>query len=171
LKTDLNVVTLLVFGCSLPAVVMAFKINERTLADWLDKAGELARRVQEQLVCVRDSLVWARDGFTTWKGQTLRFSVKETQGKRGTVTTAFMERPKATLRTWLPVLTHRETAPVSGAPTPERCSGPHPRCPVVLHKHDAQGGSTGGTAKIRKRVGWDDRCWGQLFQCFPGAST
>jgi transposase-like protein len=55
LKTDLNdvtlVVTLLVFGCPLPAVVMPFKLDERTLADWLDKAGEHAMRVQDQLVC------------------------------------------------------------------------------------------------------------------------
>ena len=55
LKTDLNivvlVVTLLVFGCPLPAIVMAFRIDERTLADWLDKAGEHAARVQDHLVC------------------------------------------------------------------------------------------------------------------------
>ena len=55
MKTDLNAVTLiltlLIFGCPLPAIVMAFKIDERTLADWLDKAGEHAGRVQEHLVC------------------------------------------------------------------------------------------------------------------------
>ena len=55
LKSDLNVVTLvvtlLIFGCPLPAIVMAFKIDERTLADWLDKAGEHAQRVQDHLVC------------------------------------------------------------------------------------------------------------------------
>lgn len=55
LKTDLSVVTLvltlLIFGCPLPAIVMAFKIDERTVADWLDKAGEHAQRVQDHLVC------------------------------------------------------------------------------------------------------------------------
>ena len=30
---------------------MAFKLDERTLADWLDKAGEHASRVQDHLVC------------------------------------------------------------------------------------------------------------------------
>ncbi|WP_407542705.1 hypothetical protein Q0M94_21520 (plasmid) [Deinococcus radiomollis] len=44
MKTDLDMVTLiltlLIFGCPPPAVVMAFKIDERTLSDWLDKAGE-----------------------------------------------------------------------------------------------------------------------------------
>jgi len=38
LKTDLNAVmlilTLLIFGYPLPAIVIAFKIDECTLADW-----------------------------------------------------------------------------------------------------------------------------------------
>ncbi|WP_407542038.1 hypothetical protein Q0M94_17305 (plasmid) [Deinococcus radiomollis] len=54
MKTDLDMVTLiltlLIFGCLLPAVVMAFKVDERTLGDWLDKAGEHAQRVQNHLV-------------------------------------------------------------------------------------------------------------------------
>ena len=33
--------------------------------------------------------------------------IEETQGKRGTVNTAFVERLNATLRTWLPALTRR----------------------------------------------------------------
>ncbi|WP_407542931.1 hypothetical protein Q0M94_24975 (plasmid) [Deinococcus radiomollis] len=72
MKTDLNAVTLiltlLIFGCLLPAIVMAFKIDERTLADWLDKAGEHAVRVQEHLVCqghfelgqVQADVLWCR---------------------------------------------------------------------------------------------------------------
>ena len=222
LKTNLNVVTLiltlLIFGCPIPAIVMAFKIDERTLADWLDKAGEHAQRVQEHLVCqgqldlgqvqadelwcrsqrgvlwlatamsvasrlliwgsvasgrtedliaevvqhihraarLQSPILWATDGFATWKGQILRFFrsavqngrpgrprlvewaelhivqvvkrtcgerierrlafgdlfealhlIEETQGKRGTVNTAFVERLNATLRTWLPALTRR----------------------------------------------------------------
>ena len=55
LKTEVNIVvlvlTLLMFGCPVPAIVAAFKLDERTLADWIDKAGEHAQRVQEQLVC------------------------------------------------------------------------------------------------------------------------
>ena len=222
LKTDLNVVTLiltlLIFGCPLPATLMAFKIDERTLADWLDKAGEHAQRVQEHLVCqghldlgqvqadelwcrsqrgvlwlatamgvtsrlliwgtvasgrteamitevvqhvhraarLQSPILWATDGFTTWKAQILLFFrsavlsgrpgrprllewaelhivqvvkrsygerierrlafgdlfealhlIEETQGRRGTVNTAFVERLNATLRTWLPALTRR----------------------------------------------------------------
>ena len=33
------ILTLLLFGCPIPAIVMAFKVHERPLADWLDKAG------------------------------------------------------------------------------------------------------------------------------------
>ena len=220
LKSDLNVVTLiltlLMFGCPLSAVVMAFKTDERTVADWLDKAGGHARRVQEHLVCqgrldlgqvqadelwcrsqrgvlwlatavsvasrlliwgtvasgrseamiaevvqhvhrairLQSRILWATDGFATWKGQVLHCFrsavlsgrpgrprlvewaelhivqvvkrsygerierrlafgdlfealqlIEETQGKRGTVNTAFVERLNATLRTWLPALT------------------------------------------------------------------
>lgn len=212
------VLTLLIFGCPIPAIVMAFKIDERTLADWLDKAGEHAQRVQEHLVCqgqqglgqvqaderwwrsqrgvlwlatavsvasrlliwgkvasgrteemiaevvqhvhraarLQSPILWASDGFATWKKQMLRafrsavhtgrrgrpklvawaelhivqvvnrtygerierrlacgdlfealHLIEVTQGKRGTVNTAFVERLNATLRTWLPALTRR----------------------------------------------------------------
>ena len=214
LKADLDVVvlilTLLTFGCPLPAIVMAFKIDERTIGDWLDKAGEHAARVQDHLVCqgqldlgqvqgdelwcrsqrgvlwlataisvasrfliwgtvasgrteamitdvvqhihraarLQSPILWATDGFATWKGTILRIFrsavqsgrrgrprlvewaelhivqvvkrtygertlrrlafgdlfealrlIEETQGKRGTVNTAFVERLNATLRT------------------------------------------------------------------------
>ena len=150
LKIDLNVVTLvltlLIFGCPLPAIVMASKIDERTLADWLDKSGEHAMHVQDHLVCqgqldlgqvqadeiwcrsqrgvlwlatavsaasrlliwrtvasgrtkamIRDvvqhvhraarlqsPILWAPDGFATWKGQILRiFRSTVHNGRRG----------------------------------------------------------------------------------------
>ncbi|WP_407542437.1 hypothetical protein Q0M94_22830 (plasmid) [Deinococcus radiomollis] len=67
MKTDLNLVslilTLLIFGCRLPAIVMAFKNDERTIADWLDEAGEHAMRVQNHLVCqVQHDLGQAQQG-------------------------------------------------------------------------------------------------------------
>lgn len=222
LKTDLDLVTLvltlLIFGCPIPAVVMAFKLDERTLADWIAKAGEHAARVQEHLVCqgkldlgqvqadelwcrtqrgvvwiatamsvasrlliwgkvasgrtdelisevvkhvhraarLQSPILWATDGFGTWKThilhcfrtalltgrqgrpklvhwselhivqvvkRTYRDSIErrlafgdlfealhlieDSQGKRGTMNTAFVERLNATLRTWLPALTRR----------------------------------------------------------------
>ena len=212
------VLTLLVFGCPIPAIVAAFKLDERTIADWIDKSGEHAQRVQEKLVCraqldlgqvqadelwcrsqrgvlwlatavsvasrlliwgklaagrtedmiddvvnhvhraarLQSPILWAVDGFSTWKTSILHaFRVKVengrrgrpklvqwaelhivqlvkrtrgerierrlafgdlfealhmievTQGKRGTVNTAFVERLNGTLRTWLPALTRR----------------------------------------------------------------
>lgn len=212
------VLTLLIFGCPIPAVVAAFKVDERTLADWIDKAGEHAQRVQEHLVCqghlelgqvqadelwcrsqrgvlwlatamsvasrlliwgkvasgrteglinevvaqvhratrLQSPILWATDGFATWKScilhhfrcavltgrrgrpalvqwaelhivqvvkrtygerieRRLAFGdlfealhlIETTQGKPGTINTAFVERLNATLRTWLPALTRR----------------------------------------------------------------
>ena len=45
------VLTLLAFGCPVPAIVAAFALDERTIAEWQQKAGDQARQVQEQLVC------------------------------------------------------------------------------------------------------------------------
>ncbi len=47
----LVVLALLAHGCPVPAVVFAFGVDERTVADWQLKAGRHAKTVQEQLVC------------------------------------------------------------------------------------------------------------------------
>jgi transposase-like protein/IS1 family transposase len=47
----LCVLTLLAYGCPLPAIVVAFGVDERTVADWQRKAGRHAQQVQERLVC------------------------------------------------------------------------------------------------------------------------
>jgi hypothetical protein len=47
----LVVLTLLAYGCPIPAIVAAFALDERTVADWHLAAGQHARHVQEQLVC------------------------------------------------------------------------------------------------------------------------
>ncbi|MFC6803900.1 hypothetical protein ACFQDE_20970 [Deinococcus caeni] len=212
------VLTLLMFGCPIPAIVAAFKLDGRTIADCVDKSGEHAQRVQEYLVCqgelnlgqvqadelwcrsqrgvlwlatavsvasrlliwgklaagptedmiddvvdhvhraarLQSPILWATDGFSTWKASILHYfrakvengrrgrpklvewaelhivqlvkrsrgerierrlafgdlfealhMIEVTQGKRGTVNTAFVERLNATLRTWLPALTRR----------------------------------------------------------------
>ena len=55
LKQPLNLVlvvlTLLAYGCPIPAVVATFGLDERTIAAWQDKAGQHAKRVQQQVVC------------------------------------------------------------------------------------------------------------------------
>ena len=45
------VLTLLAFGCPLPAIVAAFGLDERTVAAWHRKAGWHAKGVQEHVVC------------------------------------------------------------------------------------------------------------------------
>jgi transposase-like protein len=47
----LLVVTLLAYGCPIPALVAAFRVDERTIAAWQRKAGQHAKRVQQQLIC------------------------------------------------------------------------------------------------------------------------
>lgn len=51
LELVLLVVTLLAYGCPIPALVAAFGLDERTIADWQRKAGQHARQVQTQVVC------------------------------------------------------------------------------------------------------------------------
>src|SRR6266496_1133269 len=47
----LVVLSLLAYGCPIPALVATFDLDERTVADWQSKAGQHARQVQEQVVC------------------------------------------------------------------------------------------------------------------------
>ena len=44
------VLTLLAFGCPVPAIVAAFGLDERTVAAWQSKAGQHAKAVQEHVV-------------------------------------------------------------------------------------------------------------------------
>ena len=41
------IVTLLAHGCPVQAIVTAFMIDERTVTDWLKKAGKFAKQIQE----------------------------------------------------------------------------------------------------------------------------
>jgi transposase-like protein len=44
------VVTLLSYGCPVQAIVHAFGLDERTVADWRDRAGVHCQRVHQQIV-------------------------------------------------------------------------------------------------------------------------
>ena len=46
------VLALLSHGCPVQAIVFALEIDERTVRDWQHKAGQHARQVQEQVVCM-----------------------------------------------------------------------------------------------------------------------
>lgn len=45
------ILTLLAHGCPIPAIVAAFFVDERTVTDWLQKAGQHGALIQEQVVC------------------------------------------------------------------------------------------------------------------------
>jgi transposase-like protein len=45
------VLTLLAYGCPIPAIVAAFALDERTVAAWHHKAGQHARQVQDTVIC------------------------------------------------------------------------------------------------------------------------
>lgn len=45
------VLTLLAYGCPVPAIVAAFYVDERTVALWHGKAGQQGKRVQAEIVC------------------------------------------------------------------------------------------------------------------------
>jgi transposase-like protein len=47
----LLVLTLLAYGCPIPALIAAFGLDERTIASWQRKAGQHAKLVQQHLVC------------------------------------------------------------------------------------------------------------------------
>jgi transposase-like protein len=49
-KTVSLVVTLLAHGCPVQAIVAAFRLDERTVADWWARAGQQGQAVQEYLV-------------------------------------------------------------------------------------------------------------------------
>lgn len=71
----LLVLTLLAYGCPVPAIVAAFGLDERTVAAWLKKAGRHAKAVQAQVVCSGqvdlgqvqgDELYVKHQGGTVW---------------------------------------------------------------------------------------------------------
>lgn len=49
-KTVICVVTLLAFGCPLPAIVAAFGVDERTVAAWQQRAGKHCQQIHKALV-------------------------------------------------------------------------------------------------------------------------
>ncbi len=60
------VLVLLSHGCPVQAIVAAFGLDERTVADWLEKAGRHCQRVHKHLVkgvelgCVQADELWVK---------------------------------------------------------------------------------------------------------------
>jgi transposase-like protein/IS1 family transposase len=53
--TMVLVLTLLLHGCPIPAIVAAFALDERTVRAWLHKAGAHAAMLHERMVCAVDA--------------------------------------------------------------------------------------------------------------------
>ena len=89
------VLTLLAYGCPTQAVVHAYDPDERTVTDWLWRAGQHGKAVQETLLCqerldlgqvqadelcvrVRGGHVWLATVMTVASRMLLRGAVRET---------------------------------------------------------------------------------------------
>jgi IS1 family transposase len=79
------VVTLLVFGCPVPAIVQAYGLDERTVASWRNRAGKQSQAVHEALVMQgklaldhvqADEIRVKGRGFIAWVGMALMVSTR-----------------------------------------------------------------------------------------------
>lgn len=84
LKTDpqivIQVITLMAYGCPLPAIVHAFKLDERTVKAWWRKAGDHCQHFHEEMVQSQqldlgqvqaDEIKVKVQGGTLWMGMLL----------------------------------------------------------------------------------------------------
>jgi transposase-like protein len=78
-------VTLLAHGCPVQAIVAAFGLDERTVADWLKRSGEHCRKVHERLVAEQkfelgqvqaDEIRVKAQGETLWLAQAIMVSTR-----------------------------------------------------------------------------------------------
>ena len=95
----LTVLTLLAYGCPIPAIVAAFTLDERTVADWHLKAGQHAQAIQDQLVCQ------GQVDLGQVQGDELYVTTQ-----RGTVWMATAMSVFARLFLWGAIAPHRDTA-------------------------------------------------------------
>ena len=56
----IKIITLLAYGCPIPAIVVAFGLDVRTIRSWLLKAGQHCRGVHEHLICNKYKLMKSR---------------------------------------------------------------------------------------------------------------
>lgn len=60
------VLTLLAAGCPVPAIVLAFGLDERTVASWQLIAGEHAQRIQQEKVCQGGLVAYQMQADEMW---------------------------------------------------------------------------------------------------------
>src|SRR6266700_2373985 len=86
-STDLvvTVVTLLAFGCPVQAIVQAYKLDERTVASWRDRAGKQCQRVHEAIIeqgqldlihVQADEIRVKARGMVAWMGLSMMVSTR-----------------------------------------------------------------------------------------------
>jgi transposase-like protein len=103
------VITLLAYGCPVQAIVMAFKLDERTVLSWQKRAGEQCERVHEQLVeqprdlgqVQADEIRVKKQGGIVWMAMALQVSTRLWLGgvlgahRDGELITALVQKIKA----------------------------------------------------------------------------
>ena len=83
-ETVTRVVTLLAHGCPVQAIVVAFELDERTVASWHTRAGTQGQRVHEHLVeqprdlgQVQADELWVKlQGLKVWMAMALQVSTR-----------------------------------------------------------------------------------------------
>ena len=83
-ETVTRVVTLLAHGCPVQAIVVAFELDERTVAGWHTRAGAQSQRVHEHLVeqpralgQVQADELWVKlQGLKVWMAMALQVSTR-----------------------------------------------------------------------------------------------
>lgn len=83
-ETVALVIALLAHGCPLPAIVIAFGLDERTVAQWQTRGGQQSRQVHQQLVAqprdlgqVQADEIWAKlQGLKAWLAMALQVSTR-----------------------------------------------------------------------------------------------
>ncbi len=83
-ETVTLVITLLAHGCPLPAIVVAFGFDERTVAEWHARAGVQSQRVHDHLVeqprdlgQVQADELWVKlQGLKVWMAMALQVSTR-----------------------------------------------------------------------------------------------
>lgn len=83
-ETVTRVITLLAFGCPVQAIVVAFGLDERTVADWQARAGAQCQRVHAHLVAqprdlgqVQADELWVKlQGLKVWMAMALQVATR-----------------------------------------------------------------------------------------------
>ena len=141
----LTVMTLLSYGCPVQAIVVAFDLDERTVARWQRESGSQCRRVHEHLV-------------EAGKVALLQVQADEIRGKGGWGSLLLASAMEVRSRLWLGsvISQHRDGQLIQGLLIRVRACGPVEKILLVTdglasYKSQALEGLQGGASH---RQGW-----------------